>query len=71
MNSRKYSIFVSVNPIISGRRSRTRDAIGTVRHVFLDADDDGSEVLSSVKTRRDLPPLSYVLHTSPNHVHLF
>src|SRR5262245_40776099 len=55
----------------SGRRSRTRDAIGAVRHVFLDADHDGSAVLSSVDARRDLPPLSYVLHTSPNHVHLF
>jgi hypothetical protein len=71
MNSRKYSVFVSVNAITSGRRSRTRDAIGAVRHVFLDADDDGSRVLSCVNARRDLPPLSYVLHTSPNHVHLF
>ena len=71
MNSRKYSVFVSVNAIASGRRSRTRDAIGAVRHVFLDADDDGPTVLSRVEARRDLPPLSYVLHTSPNHVHLF
>jgi len=71
MNSRKYSVFVSVNAITSGRRSRTRDAMGAVRHVFLDADDDGSAVLSCVQERRDLPPLSYVLHTSPNHVHLF
>jgi hypothetical protein len=71
MNSRKYSVFVSVNAVSSGRRSRTRDAIGAVRHVFLDADDDGSAVLSRVEARRDLPPLSYVLHTSPNHVHLF
>ena len=64
-------MFVSVNAITSGRRSRTRDAIGAVRHVFLDADHDGSGVLSCVDARRDLPPLSYVLHTSPNHVHLF
>lgn len=71
MNSRKYNVFVSVNAIASGHRSRTRDAIGTVRHVFLDADDDGLSVLSRVDARRDLPPVSYVLHTSPNHVHLF
>jgi hypothetical protein len=71
MNSRKYSVFVSVNAITSGRRSRTRDAIGAVRHVFLDADDDGSAVLSRVEAHRDLPAPSYVLHTSPNHVHLF
>jgi len=42
-----------------------------VRHVFLDADEDGAAVLSRVANRRDLPPPSYVLHTSPNHVHLF
>ena len=71
MNSRKYSVFVSVNAITSGRRSRTREAIGAIRHVFLDADDNGTAVLSRVEARRDLPPLSYVLHTSPSHVHLF
>jgi hypothetical protein len=63
-------IFVGVNAIATGRGSRTRDAIGAVPHVFLDADDDSSGVLSCVDARRDLPPLSCVLHTSPNHVHL-
>jgi len=71
MNSRKYSVFVSVNAITAGRCSRTREDIGAVRHLFLDADDDGVAVLSRVEARRDLPPPSYVLHTSPGHVHLF
>ena len=71
MNARRYNVFVSVNAIASGRRSRTRDAIGAVRHVFLDADHDGSAVLSRVEARRDLPIPSYVLHSSPNHVHVF
>jgi hypothetical protein len=71
MNARKYNVFVSVNAIIAGHRSRTRDAIGAVRHVFLDADDDGPAVLTRIETRRDLPNPSYVLHSSPNHVHVF
>lgn len=71
MNARKYNIFVSVNAIASGRRSRTRDAIGAVRHVFLDADHDGSAVLARLEARSDLPSPSYVLHSSPNHVHIF
>ena len=71
MNAREYSIFVGVNAIIAGRRSRTRDAIGSVRHVFLDADTDGSAVLSRVEARTDLPRPSYLLHTSPDHVHIF
>ena len=71
MNARNYDIFVSVNAIVSGRRSRTRDAIGAVRHVFLDADHDGPAVLSRIDPRRDLPSPNYVLHSSPNHVHVF
>ena len=71
MNARRYNVFVSVNAIASGRRSRTRDAIGAVRHVFLDADHDGSAVLSRVAARHDLPSPSYVLHSSPNRVHVF
>jgi hypothetical protein len=71
MNAKRYNVFVSVNAIASGRRSRTRDAIGAVRHVFLDADHDGPAVLSCVEARRDLPSPSYVLHSSPNRVHLF
>lgn len=70
MNCRKCSVFVSVNAIAPGRRSRTREDIGTVRHVFLDADADGAAVVSRVEARPDLPPVSYVLHASPNHVHL-
>jgi hypothetical protein len=55
------------NAIIDGRRSRTRDAIGAVRHVFRDAADGGSALLSRVEARGDLPGPSYVLHTSPDH----
>jgi hypothetical protein len=71
MNARTFNVFVSVNAIAAGRRSRTRDAIGAVRHVFLDADHDGSEVLSRVEARQDLRSPSYVLHSSPNHIHVF
>src|SRR5688572_32702382 len=51
MNAGKYNVFVSVNAIALGRRSRTRDAIGAVRHVFLDADHDGPALLSRLETR--------------------
>jgi hypothetical protein len=71
MNAQKFNVFVSVNAITAGRRSRTRDAVGSVRHLFLDADDDGLAVLCRIEARRDLPCPSYVLHSSPNHVHIF
>jgi hypothetical protein len=71
MNARMFNVFVSVNAIAAGRRSRTRDAIATIRHVFLDADHDGPGVLARVTARNDLPRPSYVLHSSPDHVHIF
>jgi hypothetical protein len=71
MNAGRYNVFVSVNAIALGRRTRTRDAIGAVRHVFLDADHDGLGLLSRLEARRDLPIPSYVLHSSPNHIHVF
>ncbi|MEQ1907563.1 MAG: DNA-primase RepB domain-containing protein [Vicinamibacterales bacterium] len=71
MNSQKFNIYVSVNTISAGRLARTRDAIGSVRHLFLDADHDGDAVLSRMNARRDLPSPSYLLHSSPNRVHLF
>jgi hypothetical protein len=62
-------VFVSVNAIRPQRKARTRDAIGEIRHVFLGADRDGQSVLAAIAARRDLPPPSYILHSSPNRLH--
>jgi alkanesulfonate monooxygenase SsuD/methylene tetrahydromethanopterin reductase-like flavin-dependent oxidoreductase (luciferase family) len=35
------NVYVGVNAIAPGRRSRTREAIRVIRHVFLEADHDG------------------------------
>ena len=59
-SARRFSVFVSVNAIRPQRKARTRDAIGEIRHVFLDADRDGQGVLAAIAARRDLPPPSYV-----------
>ena len=70
-NAGRSNVYISVNAIMPGERSRTRRAIRAVRHVFLDADDDGPRVLTTIESRPDLPPLSYVLHSSTNRVHVF
>ncbi|MFN7981319.1 MAG: hypothetical protein U0Q11_05630 [Vicinamibacterales bacterium] len=69
-NARRFSVFVSVNAIRPQRKARTREAIGEIRHVFLDADRDGPAVLAAIAARRDLPPPNCVIHTSPNRVHI-
>ena len=71
MNARGFNVYVSVNSIAAGLRTRRRDSIASIRHVFLEADRDGPTVLSCVERRNDLPSPSYVLHSSPGRLHLF
>jgi hypothetical protein len=70
-NETTVNVYVSANAIRPRTVSRRRTAIGTVRHVFLDADKDGNAVLGAIAARRDLPSPSYVLHSSPNRIHVF
>jgi hypothetical protein len=69
-NARRFSVYVSVNAIRPQRRARTREAIGEIRHVFLDADKDGDGVLKAIGARRDLPLPSYVIRSSPGRLHV-
>lgn len=69
-NARRFSVFVSVNAIRPQRKARTRDAIGEIRHVFLDADRDGPSVLAAIAARRDLPPPACVINSSSNRLHV-
>ena len=63
-------MFFSVNAIRPQRKARTREAIGEIRHVFLDADRDGPSILATIAARRDLPPPSSVVHSSPSRLHV-
>lgn len=69
-NAAKYSIYVSVNTVTPGQRSRRREAMCAVRHVFLDVDRNTPHVLADIGTRPDLPAPSYILRTSRDHVHV-
>lgn len=69
-NLTRWNVYVSVNAFAPGRRSRARDAVTAIRHVFLEVDHDGTQTLATIAARRDLPPPSYVLHSSPNRVHI-
>ena len=60
-------VYVSVNAVTPNQRSRRREAISTVRHIFLDVDGNAGGVLRAMVRRPDLPPPAYVLHTSPDH----
>ena len=63
------NVFVSVNALRQTATRRRAD-VAALRHVFLDADQDGPPVLTTIAARRDLPPRSYVLHSSTGRVHV-
>ena len=69
LNSRGWNVYVSVNAYRPGR-SRARSAVAQVRHLFLEEDGDGPGLLAALSTRPDLPPPSYVLHSSPGRLHV-
>lgn len=65
------NVYVSVNAVAPHQRSRRREAIAAIRHVFLDADRSSSKVINAIERRRDLPRPSYVLRSSPRKAHIF
>ena len=69
LNSHGWNVYVGVNAYRPGR-SRARSALAQVRHLFLEEDADGPGLLAALSTRPDLPPPSYVLHSSPGRLHV-
>ncbi len=63
-------VYISVNVLAIGARSRSRSDVSKVRHVFLDVDQNAQGVLGQLDRRSDLPPPSYVVHTSPRRAHV-
>jgi RepB DNA-primase from phage plasmid len=70
-NASAWNVYVSVNGVSPQSRSRSRQSVAAIRHVFLEADEDGPRVLARIATRADLPPPSYLLHSSRHRVHVF
>jgi hypothetical protein len=70
-NAHAWNVYVSVNAVSPQGRSRSRQSVMAVRHVFLEADEDGPLVLARIAARDDLPPPSYLLHSSRHRVHVF
>jgi hypothetical protein len=69
LNAHGWNVYVGVNAYRPGR-SRAREAVAEVRHLFLEEDVDGPGLLAALSTRPDLPPPSYVLHSSPGRLHV-
>lgn len=59
------NIYVAVNPLIPGSRRRTKECIASIRHLYLDIDEDGDARLAALRASDSVPPASAILSTSP------
>ncbi|MDE0166729.1 MAG: DNA-primase RepB domain-containing protein [Bryobacterales bacterium] len=72
-NSHGYDIYIGMNPLQPGSRTRNKEDVQEVRRVYLDLDEDGpsklKEVLQDGFSGR-LPSASYIINTSPDRYQL-
>jgi hypothetical protein len=59
------NIYVAANPLRSGSRKRTKECIASVRHLYIDIDDDGDVRLAALRASDAVPVPSVILSTSP------
>ena len=59
------NIYVAANPLRSGSRKRTKESIDSIRHLYLDIDEDGDARLDALRGSNVLPSASAILSTSP------
>jgi hypothetical protein len=65
------NVYVAANPLHSGSRSRTKESIASVRHVYLDIDEDGEARLAALRASDAVPSASVILSTSPGKYQVF
>jgi len=64
------NIYAAANPLRSGSRKRTKECIASIRHLYLDIDEDGDARLAALRASHGVPPASAILSTSPGKYQL-
>jgi hypothetical protein len=59
-------VYVGMNPLKPGARTRTKEDILSIRHLYLDLDHDGAASLGAIEHSTLIPPANFVLATSPD-----
>ena len=60
-------VFISMNALADDARTRTRGDVATIRHLYLDFDENGTRAVQHLQARGDLPKPNYLVNTSPDH----
>ena len=64
-NASGSDIYIGMNPLKKDASTRTKEDIESIKHVFLDLDQGGSEALETIKNSGAVPKPNYVLNSSP------
>jgi hypothetical protein len=64
-NAHGSEIYLGMNPLRQDAATRTKKAVESIRHVYLDLDHGGPEALKSVEDSNAVPKPTYVLTSSP------
>jgi hypothetical protein len=65
-NDNGANIYVSANPLRPGSRKRTKECIVSVRHIYIDIDEDGDTRLAALRASDRVPAPTAILSTSPD-----
>ena len=60
-----FDIYVGMNALKPTARTRTKDDVLAIRHLYVDLDRQGSASLAMIEKSSLVPPPNYVLNTSP------
>jgi hypothetical protein len=64
-NARRHEIYLSMNAVADGAKGRTKADIATIRHLYLDFDENGTVAVEALLKRAELPKPNYLINTSP------
>jgi hypothetical protein len=61
-----FDVYIGMNPLKPASRSRTKEDVLTIRHLYLDLDRSGPASLAAIRQSNLVPAPNYVLRTSPD-----
>jgi hypothetical protein len=64
-NDNGANVYVSANPLHAGSRKRTKECIASVRHLYIDIDEDGDARLATLRASDLVPTPTAIISTSP------
>lgn len=64
-NSTGANVYVAANPLCPGSRRRTKECIDSIRHLYLDLDEDAESKLAALRRSDAVPIPNAIISTSP------